>query len=76
MDAMPVRLDQTFHAWAAQLQDNIDNLTYLENKTTQLAQGGTAVGTGINAHPEFAITFAKELSDLTKVTFVPGKLLP
>ncbi|GGN23732.1 MULTISPECIES: class II fumarate hydratase [Marinomonas] len=73
MDAMPVRLDQTFHAWAAQLQDNIDNLTYLENKTTQLAQGGTAVGTGINAHPEFAITFAKELSDLTKVTFVPGK---
>lgn len=73
MDAMPVRLDQTFHAWAAQLQDSIDNLTYLENKTTQLAQGGTAVGTGINAHPEFAITFAKELSDLTKVTFVPGK---
>ena len=73
MDAMPVRLDQTFHAWAAQLQDNIDNLTYLQNKTTQLAQGGTAVGTGINAHPEFAITFAKELSDLTKVTFVPGK---
>lgn len=73
MDAMPVRLDQTFHAWAAQLQDSIDNLTYLENKTTQLAQGGTAVGTGINAHPEFATTFAKELSDLTKVTFVPGK---
>jgi len=72
MDAMPVRLDQTFHAWAAQLQDNIDNLTYLESKTTQLAQGGTAVGTGINAHPEFAELFAKELSDLTKVTFTPG----
>jgi fumarate hydratase class II len=72
MDAMPVRLDQTFHAWAAQLQDNIDNLTYLESKTTQLAQGGTAVGTGINAHPEFAALFAKELSDLTKVTFTPG----
>lgn len=72
MDAMPVRLDQTFHAWAAQLQDNIDNLTYLESKTTQLAQGGTAVGTGINAHPEFADTFAKELSDLTKVTFTKG----
>ena len=73
MDAMPVRLDQTFHAWAAQLQDNIDNLTYLENKTTQLAQGGTAVGTGINAHPEFADVFAKELSDLTKVTFTKGR---
>ncbi|UDV04250.1 class II fumarate hydratase [Marinomonas profundi] len=73
MDAMPVRLDQTFHAWAAQLQDNIDNLTYLESKTTQLAQGGTAVGSGINAHPEFADLFAKELSDLTKVTFSKGR---
>lgn len=73
MDAMPVRLDQTFHAWAAQLQDHIDNLTYLENKTTQLAQGGTAVGTGINAHPEFAEAFARELSDLTNVTFSKGE---
>lgn len=72
MDAMPVRLDQTFHAWAAQLQDNIDNLTYLEAKTTKLAQGGTAVGTGINAHPEFAELFAKELSYLTNVTFSKG----
>ena len=73
MDAMPVRFDQTFHAWAAQLQDNIDNLNYLESKTTQLAQGGTAVGTGINADPRFAAAFAKELSDLTKVTFTPGQ---
>ncbi|PYF80996.1 fumarase class II [Marinomonas alcarazii] len=72
MDAMPVRLDQTFHSWAAQLQDNIDNLTYLEAKTTKLAQGGTAVGTGINAHPEFAELFAKELSYLTNVTFSKG----
>ncbi|MGO2355510.1 MAG: class II fumarate hydratase [Marinomonas foliarum] len=72
MDAMPVRLDQTFHAWASQLQDNIDNLTYLEAKTTKLAQGGTAVGTGINAHPEFAELFAKELSYLTNVTFSKG----
>ncbi|MDB4837326.1 class II fumarate hydratase [Marinomonas sp.] len=73
MDAMPVRLDQTFEAWAAQLQDNIDNLHYIVSKTNQLAQGGTAVGTGINAHPEFSATFAKELSDLSKVTFEPGK---
>ena len=73
MDAMPVRFDQTFYAWAAQLQDNLDNLRYLETKVTRLAQGGTAVGTGINAHPEFAALFAKKLSDLTKVTFVPGE---
>ncbi|MGR0278121.1 class II fumarate hydratase [Marinomonas dokdonensis] len=72
MDAMPVRLDQTFDAWAAQLQDNIDNLSALTQKTSRLAQGGTAVGTGINAHPEFAALFAQELSDLTQVTFSPG----
>ena len=72
MDAMPVRLDQTFDAWAAQLQDNIDNLRALTQKTSRLAQGGTAVGTGINAHPEFAALFAQELSDLTQVTFSPG----
>ena len=72
MDAMPVRLDQTFDAWAAQLQDNIDNLSALTKKTSRLAQGGTAVGTGINAHPEFAALFAQELSDLTQVTFSPG----
>ncbi|GAB3479944.1 class II fumarate hydratase [Marinomonas epiphytica] len=73
MDAMPVRLDQTFNAWAAQLQDNIDNLTHLVGKTSQLAQGGTAVGTGINAHPEFAALFAQELSELAKVPFSPGQ---
>ncbi|WP_133012872.1 class II fumarate hydratase [Marinomonas flavescens] len=73
MDAMPVRFDQTFHAWAAQLGDNLDNLQYIETKITRLAQGGTAVGTGINAHPEFAALFAKELSYLTKVTFTPGE---
>ncbi|MEO9656025.1 class II fumarate hydratase [Marinomonas sp.] len=72
MDAMPVRLDQTFDAWAAQLQDNIDNLNALTQKTSRLAQGGTAVGTGINAHPEFSALFAQELSDLTQVTFSPG----
>lgn len=73
MDAMPVRFDQTFHAWAAQLGDNLDNLQYIETKITRLAQGGTAVGTGINAHPEFAALFAKELSYLTKVTFTPAE---
>lgn len=73
MDAMPVRFDQTFHGWAAQLQDNLDNLSHIETKITQLAQGGTAVGTGINAHPEFAAAFAKELSDLTHITFESGK---
>ncbi|MFD1382133.1 class II fumarate hydratase [Rhodanobacter aciditrophus] len=72
MDAMPVRMDQTFHGWAAQLQDNIDNLKFALTKTTKLAQGGTAVGTGINAHPDFSRLVAQELSKITSVEFQPG----
>ncbi|WCN10558.1 aspartate ammonia-lyase [Marinomonas mediterranea] len=72
MDAMPVRFDQTFNAWASQIQDNIDNLTAVKSKLLRLAQGGTAVGTGINAHPEFATLIAKELGNLTNVDFVPA----
>ncbi|TDO98098.1 class II fumarate hydratase [Marinomonas balearica] len=72
MDAMPVRMDQTFHAWAAQLQDNIDNLNAIQPKLLRLAQGGTAVGTGINTHPDFASTIARELTDITGIDFVPG----
>lgn len=72
MDAMPVRMDQTFHGWAAQLQDNIDNLQHALTKVTKLAQGGTAVGTGINAHPDFSRLIAQELSKITSVEFKPG----
>lgn len=38
----------------------------------QLAQGGTAVGTGVNAHPRFAERFSQELNDLTGLAFRPG----
>lgn len=69
MDAMPVRMDQTFHGWAAQLQDNIDHLNALLPKVSRLAQGGTAVGTGINAHPDFGGLVAQELSAITGVSF-------
>lgn len=72
MDAMPVRMDQTFHGWAAQLQDNIDHLKFALTKTSKLAQGGTAVGTGINAHPDFSRLVAQELSKITSVEFQPG----
>ncbi|MGB2065596.1 MAG: class II fumarate hydratase [Marinomonas gallaica] len=72
MDAMPVRFDQTFNGWAAQLQDNIDNLNALLPKVTKLAQGGTAVGTGINAHPDFSTKICQELSAITEVTFSPA----
>ncbi|EPN46580.1 fumarate hydratase, partial [Pseudomonas syringae pv. actinidiae ICMP 18807] len=52
---------------------NIEHLQGLQPSLQALAQGGTAVGTGINAHPEFAARFSRQLSTLTGVQFVPGK---
>ncbi|MEH6580105.1 MAG: class II fumarate hydratase [Amphritea sp.] len=72
MDAMPVRMDQSLNAWAAQLEQNITNLQQLQPQLQSLAQGGTAVGTGINAHPDFAVTFCQELSGITQLEFTPG----
>lgn len=72
MDAMPVKMDQSLNAWAAQLAQQRQTLTGLQSAITRLAQGGTAVGTGINAHPEFASTFAETLTELTDIGFTPA----
>ncbi|VVO48485.1 Fumarate hydratase class II [Pseudomonas fluorescens] len=73
MDAMPVRMSQVLNGWAQQLKANIGHLQDLLPSLQSLAQGGTAVGTGINAHPEFAARFSRQLSQLTDVQFTPGK---
>ncbi|MGY2290493.1 class II fumarate hydratase [Pseudomonas sp. SDO528_S397] len=72
MDAMPVRMSQVLNGWAQQLKANIAHLQDLLPSLQALAQGGTAVGTGINAHPEFAARFSQHLSSLTQVKFTPG----
>ncbi|MGB2246223.1 MAG: class II fumarate hydratase [Alcanivorax sediminis] len=72
MDAMPVRMSQTLTAWADQIERNIHHLRQLQPSIQSLAQGGTAVGTGINAHPDFAATFSKALSAHTGITFTPA----
>jgi len=69
MDAMPIRMSQSLFSWAAQINYSINNITLLQPKLQQLAQGGTAVGTGINAHPEFANIFNHKLSSLTGISF-------
>jgi len=69
MDAMPVRLDQELGGWSAQILSNIFRLKGALPRLTGLAQGGTAVGTGINAHPEFGATFAAALAKKTGVGF-------
>ncbi|SEI04382.1 class II fumarate hydratase [Pseudomonas fuscovaginae UPB0736] len=75
MDAMPVRLSQVLDGWAAQLKANVVHLQNLLPSLQSLAQGGTAVGTGINAHPQFAELFSRQLSALTRVPFTPGSNL-
>ena len=73
MDAMPVRMSQSLNTWADQIEQNIHNLRQLQPSLQSLAQGGTAVGTGINAHPDFAARFNQALSTHTGLTFTPAK---
>ncbi len=72
MDAMPVRMSQVLDGWAQQIQSDIQHLRLLLPSLQALAQGGTAVGTGINAHPRFAESFCLELKALTGLHFTPG----
>ncbi len=70
MDAMPVRFDQTLRAFQGQLADCESRIRSVLPRLNQLALGGTAVGTGINAHPEFGSRVAKILAQNTQIDFV------
>ena len=72
MDAMPVRLSQVLDGWAHQVDGAAAQLSAALPALQQLAQGGTAVGTGVNTHPQFAARIAAELSGLTEVPFEPA----
>ena len=72
MDAMPVRFSQVFGGWLAQLQHASAQIRAQLPQLQQLAQGGTAVGTGVNAHPQFAALFCQALSKAAGVTFSPS----
>jgi fumarate hydratase class II len=72
MDAMPVRLSQSLLSWASQIEQNIFFIEAVLPKLQTLAQGGTAVGTGINAHPEFSAAFNRQLSADTGIAFSPA----
>ncbi len=73
MDAMPIRMDQELSAWSAQIHSGIERICTSRLRLHRLAQGGTAVGTGINTHPEFAQRVAQCLSDYTGLDLVPNK---
>jgi fumarate hydratase class II len=69
MDAMPVTLGQELSGWATQIRHGIARVEAVGPRLNALAQGGTAVGTGINAHPEFGKRIAAELAKRTGAAF-------
>ena len=71
MDAMPITLGQELGTWKDQVRDNLNRLNESLNRLHALPQGGTAVGTGINAHPEFGINVARTLAEKTGIAFRP-----
>ncbi|MEQ5801791.1 class II fumarate hydratase [Halomonas sp. H10-9-1] len=69
MDAMPLRMSQELGGWSSQLGQAIERLDSALVRLCRIAQGGTAVGTGINAHPEFASRMAARLSAQSGLVF-------
>jgi fumarate hydratase, class II len=69
-DATPLTLGQEFSGYVSQLDHGLKHLGDALPHLCELALGGTAVGTGLNAHPEFAERVAKELARLTDLPFV------
>ncbi len=68
-DATPVTLGQEFSGYAAQIRLGISRIEAMVLGLHALAQGGTAVGTGLNTHPEFGRRFAAEVASLTSLPF-------
>jgi fumarate hydratase class II len=72
-DATQLTLGQEFSGYAAQVKDGIARLRATLPRLLRIAQGGTAVGTGMNATPGFEGRFAHELSELTGLPFKPAR---
>ena len=68
-DATPIRLGQVISGWVAQIDLALDGIRYADSRARELAIGGTAVGTGLNAHPRFGALAAKRISEETGIEF-------
>ena len=66
-DATPVRLGQEFQGYAAQMERSLRRLDHARAELSEVALGGTAVGTGINTHPEFAARVCEKLTEMLGV---------
>ncbi|MGL6160287.1 class II fumarate hydratase [Microbulbifer sp.] len=75
MDAVPMTLAQEISAWADQVESCRERIRGTLPRLARLAQGGTAIGTGLNAHPRFAELFAQKLSANSAQQFRPAENL-
>ncbi|MHA2368142.1 MAG: class II fumarate hydratase, partial [Candidatus Hodarchaeales archaeon] len=71
-DATPIRLGQEFSAYKEQIAQNIRRISVSLEVLVELPIGGTAVGTGLNAHPDFDKEICNEIANLTKASFKPA----
>ena len=71
-DAVPIRYGQVFEGYSASMEKCVDNIKNAENSMLELSIGGTAVGTGINTHPDFKDIMISQLRELTGLEFVKG----
>ncbi|PJF21364.1 MAG: aspartate ammonia-lyase [Phototrophicales bacterium] len=67
-DAVPVRLGQEVGAWSKAISRNIEKIKFAAEGLRRLGIGGTAAGTGLNAHPEYHSRMVKKLTELTGIT--------
>ncbi|AGY57003.1 class II fumarate hydratase [Gloeobacter kilaueensis] len=70
MDAVPLTLGQEFSGYVAQIDQALERLRACLPALLELALGGTAVGTGLNSHPRFAVAVAQQIADLTGLSFI------
>ena len=68
-DATPILLGQVISGWVAQIDFALDGVRYADSRARELAIGGTAVGTGLNSHPDFGPLAAKKMSEETGIEF-------
>jgi len=73
MDATPLTLGQEFSGYAAQIEHGIEAIEKVLKPLSELALGGTAVGTGLNTHPDYAKMVAAEISKITGFPFITAR---
>jgi fumarate hydratase class II len=73
MDAVPLTLGQEFGGYAQQLTNGLERINAALPRLYELALGGTAVGTGLNTHPQFAVKSAEHIAKITGLKFVTAR---